>query len=62
MTEFQWQCLVRQVLKWTATDTDKAVQFMNKVYDKSHERWQKLKRDCRQQYDKGNRGDWGDWK
>ena len=61
MTEYQWQCLVRYVLHLSDTEPEKARTLMSKVYDKSPERWAKLKADCRRQWDRGNRGEWGKW-
>jgi len=61
LTDHQWRCLVRQVLHWTATQPKKAQQFMDIVYGKSPERWQRLKQDCRRQWDLGSRGEWGKW-
>ncbi len=60
--EYRHQCEVRYCLQLAMQDTKKAVAYLNLVEDKSPERHKRLKADCRRQYDKGNRGEWGDWR
>ena len=59
--EWRHQCEVRYVLKLYMTAPAKATEYLNRVEDKSPERWKKLKADCRRQWDLGNRGEWGKW-
>lgn len=60
--EHRHRCEVRYVLRLTAKAPKKATEYMNLVEDKSPERWKKLKRDCRQQWDRGNKGEGGEWR
>jgi hypothetical protein len=53
---------VRQVLKWRVESRDKAVQYLALVRKKRGDsKADKLEKDCRDQWSKGNRGDMGVW-
>lgn len=56
---FRHQCEVRQVLRWRAEDRNKALAYLAKVPDK---RRATLEKDCRSQWELGNRGEKGDWR
>ena len=53
------RCEVRQVLAWRTEDRGKAMEYLAKVKDVRRE---KLEKDCRIQWELGNRGKWGDWR
>ena len=55
---FRHRCEVRQVLAWRTEDRGKAMDYLAKVKD----RREKLEKDCRIQWELGNRGKWGDWR
>jgi hypothetical protein len=56
------RCEVRQVLKWRTQDRNKAIEYLSIVLKKRGDRTaQLLEKDCRQQWQLGNRGDEGDW-
>lgn len=61
--EYRHQCEVRQVLRWRAENRDKAVSYLQLVRQKRNEAAaNKLERDTREQWVKGNRGEKGDWR
>ena len=61
--EERHRCEVRQVLRWRAESRDKAVDYLNKVRQKRNEAAaNKLERDTKEQWVKGNRGIEGEWK
>jgi hypothetical protein len=61
--EYRHQCEVRQVLRWRVENRDKAVGYLNKVRQKRDEAAaNKLERDTRDQWAKGNRGEKDDWR
>ena len=57
--EHRHRCEVRQVLAWRTEDRAKAMDYLIKVKEARRE---KLERDCRTQWERGNRGKWGDWR
>jgi hypothetical protein len=57
--EHRHRCEVRQVLAWRTEDRSKAMDYLIKVKEARRE---KLERDCRTQWERGNRGKWGDWR
>jgi hypothetical protein len=60
---YRHQCEVRQVLRWRVENRDKAVGYLNKVRQKRDEAAaNKLERDTRDQWAKGNRGEKDDWR
>lgn len=61
--EQRHQCEVRQVLKWRVQDRNKAMEYLNLVEKRRGEiAANKLRLDCRIQWEKGNRGIDGNWK
>lgn len=57
------RCEVRQVLRWRAENRDKAVSYLQLVRQKRDEAAaNKLEKDTREQWAKGNRGIKGDWR
>ncbi len=60
--DFRHKCEVRQVLKWRVESRDKAVNYLALVRKKrGDEKADKLDKDCRNQWSKGNRGEIGVW-
>ncbi len=57
--EHRHKCEVRQVLAWRTEDRGKALEYLSKVKDARRER---LEKDCRAEWERGNRGKWGDWR
>jgi hypothetical protein len=61
--DFRHRCEVWQVLRWRAENRDKAVTYLNLVRQKRDEAAaNKLERDTKEQWAKGNRGIKGDWR
>ena len=61
--EYRHQCEVWQVLRWRAENRDKAVIYLNLVRQRRDEAAaNKLERDTKEQWSKGNRGIKGDWR
>lgn len=61
--EYRHQCEVRQVLRWRAENRDKAVSYLNLVRQRRDEAAaNKLEKDCKEQWAKGNRGEKDDWR
>lgn len=61
--DFRHRCEVWQVLRWRAENRDKAVSYLNLVRQKRDEAAaNKLERDTKEQWAKGNRGIKGDWR
>lgn len=56
---FRHRSEVRQILAWRAEDRNKALAYLAKVPDK---RRATLEKDAREQWHRGNRGKWGDWR
>ena len=57
------RCEVRQVLRWRAEDREKAMEFLTKVRKHRGDiTAEKLAKDCKEQWSKGNRGIEGDWR
>lgn len=57
------QTEVRQILAWRAEDRDKAMTYLSLVRKhRGDDVATKLEQDCKEQWAKGNRGEWGDWK
>jgi len=50
---------VRQVLAWRVEDRGKAMDYLSRV---KGDRREKLEKDCRIQWELGNRGKKGDWR
>ena len=59
MEEHRHRCEVRQVLAWRVEDRGKAMEYLARV---KGDRREKLEKDCRDQWERGNRGKWGDWR
>lgn len=60
--DLRHKCEVRQVLKWRVESRDKAVNYLALVRKKrGDEKADKLDKDCRDQWSKGNRGEIGVW-
>jgi hypothetical protein len=57
------KCLVRWLINKRIEDRDGAHKFLygHKGWNEKHPK-STLERDVRDQWAKGNRGDWGDWK
>ena len=61
--DFRHRCEVWQVLRWRAENRDKAVSYLNLVRQRRDEAAaNKLERDTKEQWSKGNRGIKGDWR
>ena len=61
--DFRHRCEVWQVLRWRAENRDKAVSYLNLVRQRRDEAAaNKLERDTKEQWAKGNRGIKGDWR
>ena len=58
--EYRHQCEVRYVLAIRATNRDEAMKYLSLVQEKRNA--QKLIDDCKDQWSKGNIGQWGDWR
>jgi hypothetical protein len=59
---YRHRCEVRQVLKWRTQDRNKAIEYLSLVIKKRGDRVaQLLEKDCREQWQLGNRGNEGDW-
>ena len=57
------RCEVRQVLKWRTQDRNKAIEYLSIVRKKRGDRTaQLLEKDCKEQWQLGNRGLNGEWK
>ena len=69
--EHMYRCLVREVIKMRIKDRDSAYRWL-RGYSDSGGRWKKgwnelhpesnLEKDVRDQWAKGNRGNYGEWK
>ena len=56
------RCEVRQVLKWRTQDRNKAIEYLSIVRKKRGDRTaQLLEKDCKEQWQLGNRGDESVW-
>jgi hypothetical protein len=53
---------VRYVLAIRATNRDEAMKYLSLVQEKRKEKAKQLIDDCKDQWSKGNRGQWGDWR
>lgn len=53
------RCEVRAVLAMRTEDRGKAMDYLARV---KGDRREKLEKDCRDQWERGNRGKWGDWR
>lgn len=61
--DFRHRCEVWQVLRWRAENRDKAISYLNLVRQRRDEAAaNKLERDTKEQWAKGNRGIKGDWR
>ncbi len=57
------RCEVRAVLAMRAKDRGNAMEYLVKVRQKrGDEAADKLEQDCRIEWERGNRGKWGDWR
>jgi hypothetical protein len=60
---YRHQCEIRQVLRWRAENRDKAISYLQLVRRKRGDaKADKLERDTREQWAKGNRGINGEWR
>ena len=57
--EHRHRCEVRAVLAWRVEDRGKAMDYLARV---KGDRREKLEKDCRIQWELGNRGEKGDWR
>jgi hypothetical protein len=57
---FRHQCLVRWVLVYRQRDKAGVREWLRK-YNELHP-GSSLEKDAKEQWDKGNRGNWGDWR
>ena len=53
---------VRYVLAIRATNRDEAMKYLSLVQEKRKEKAKQLIDDCKDQWSKGNTGQWGDWR
>ena len=61
--EKRYRCEVRQILRWRAEDREKAMEFLTNVRKRRGDiTAEKLAKDCKEQWSKGNRGIEGDWR
>jgi RNase P protein component len=61
--EERYRCEVRQVLRWRSEDREKAMEFLTNVRKRRGDiTAEKLAKDCKEQWSKGNRGIKGDWR
>jgi hypothetical protein len=61
--EHRHRCEVRQVLAWRVEDRGKAMEYLSKVRQKrGYQAADRLEKDCRTQWERGNRGERGDWR
>lgn len=60
--EYRHQCEVRTVLRWRAENRNKAIEYISVVRAKRGDRAaQILEKDCRDQWQLGNRGENNEW-
>ena len=60
--EHRHRCEVRQILKWRVEDRNKALAHIERVREQRGDTAAKqLENDCRSQWNKGNRGNKGEW-
>ncbi len=63
MEEHRHRCEVRQVLAWRTEDRGKAMDYLARVRQKRGDQAaDRLEKDCRTQWERGNRGERGDWR
>jgi RNase P protein component len=61
--EERYRCEVRQVLRWRAEDREKAMDFLTNVRKRRGDiTAEKLAKDCKEQWSRGNKGIEGDWR
>ena len=61
--EERYRCEVRQVLRWRAEDREKAMEFLTNVRKRRGDiTAEKLAKDCKEQWSRGNKGIEGDWR
>ena len=61
--EERYRCEVRQILRWRAEDREKAMDFLTNVRKRRGDiTAEKLAKDCKEQWSKGNKGIEGDWR
>jgi len=60
--DFRHRCEVSYVLAIRATNRNQAMQYLSLVRIKRKGNADKLINDCKTQWDKGNRGEKGDWR
>lgn len=60
--DLRHKCEVRQVLSWRAKDRNKALEYLSLVRKKRGDLVaDKLEKDCKEQWSRGNRGEKGEW-
>lgn len=60
--EYRHQCEVWQVLRWRSENRDKAVSYLQLVRQKRGDVVAtKLENDCKEQWAKGSKGEYGKW-
>ena len=61
--DHRYRCEVRAILAMRKIDRNKALSYLQKVEEKrGKEEAQKLKDDAASQWQRGNRGEWGNWR
>ena len=61
--EERHRCEVVQVLRWRAQDRNKSSEYLQMVRKRRGDiAADKLEKDCREQWERGNRGLKGDWR
>jgi RNase P protein component len=61
--EERYRCEVRQILRWRAEDREKAMEFLTNVRKRRGDiTAEKLAKDCKEQWSRGNKGIEGDWR
>ena len=61
MDEFTYQCMIRQLLEYKAQGSTEAIKRFLKRRENQKELHDKIVADCRDQWNKGNRGGKGKW-
>ena len=61
--EYRHRCEVWTVLRWRALDRNKSSDYLQRVRKmRGNNAADKLEKDCREQWERGNRGLKGDWR
>ena len=61
--EYRHQCEVRYILQWRAFDRSQAIKYLSDVRKRrGDDAADRLVNDCKEQWERGNRGEKGDWR